>query len=182
VQGATLTSDRFGNNNSAYLFSNNTIRVTHKSYLGFTSASQFTVACWAFKTGTQNIQHLMGKRPANNNLFNWQLAINMNSGEGLSFSGNDKVNATGYGATSGKNLVANAWVHIVGMYDRGNWKLYVDGQLSFERNSSSFYNDTNVDLLFGNSGNFEPFYGKLDDIRIYNRTLNVDEISYLATH
>ena len=35
VNGATLTTDRFGNLNSAYSFSNSTISVPYKSYLSF---------------------------------------------------------------------------------------------------------------------------------------------------
>jgi hypothetical protein len=35
-------------------------------------------------------------------------------------------------------------------------------------------------MTIGNSGDFEPFFGKIDDVRIYNRALSQDEITYLS--
>ncbi len=43
-----------------------------------------------------------------------------------------------------------------------------------------FANDSNVEMRIGNSGNYEPFYEKFDDIRIYNRAMKQDEINNLS--
>ena len=178
VNGATLTTDRFGNSNKAYSFNNNLITVPHQSYLGFTYNSQFSVSIWAYKTDNQSTIHFIGKRPYGASEFNWQMGMNLGANVGLSFTGSN-----GNGENSpGIACPLNTWINLVGTYDNGYWKLYLNGNNIGSKTSSLFFDDVNTPLTIGNSGGFEPFYGSLDDIRIYNRALNQAEITYLATH
>jgi hypothetical protein len=178
VNGATLTTDRFGITNRAYQFSNNTISVPHNTSLGFAQDKSFTVSIWVFRTGTQGTQHFIGKRPSGAQQFNWQVYFNMGSKEGLGFSGN--TNSTSYGAFSGKDCSMNTWVNIIGIYNSGVWQLYENGLLIATKNLTLFFNDVNTPMTIGNSGNFEPFYGKIDDVRIYSRALTQDEITKIS--
>jgi hypothetical protein len=177
VNGATLTTDRFGKANSAYSFNSNTISVPHNPALGITQNSSFTIGLWAFRTGSQTTQHLIGKRPSGAQTFNWQMAFNMGSNEGLLFSGN--ANSTTYGATSGKDCPINVWVNLVGVYESNSWHLYENGVLIASKTSTLFASDVNTPLTIGNAGGFEPFIGKLDDIGIWNRALSALEIQQL---
>jgi hypothetical protein len=88
VNGATLTADRNGISNSAYSFSNNTISINHNSMFGFSQTTQFSLSIWFNLSGTQSVQHLIGKRPGGSQQFNWQLAFNYPANQGLTFSGN----------------------------------------------------------------------------------------------
>jgi hypothetical protein len=178
VNGATLTSDRFGNINKAYEFNNNTITVPHNSSLGFTQDKAFSVSLWAFRTGTQPVQHLIGKRPSRSGTFNWQIAIDTRSYSGFGFNGG--LSFTPIGIITNKDFILGSWIHIVGIYSSNLWKIYENGKLVGLKEVIIFANDSNVEMTIGNSGNYEPFYGKLDDIRIYNRALNQDEINYLS--
>ena len=72
VNGATLTLDRYGNVNSAYGFSNSNIEVNHNSLFGFNQNGSFTVSFWYNSNSSDPLQHLIGKRPLNSNIFNWQ--------------------------------------------------------------------------------------------------------------
>ncbi|MBW2740625.1 MAG: LamG domain-containing protein, partial [Deltaproteobacteria bacterium] len=85
-----------------------------------------------------------------------------------------------YGAKLG------GWTHYVGIIDRKNhlMKIYVDGILKAEGiDSYSTFNNNDNDLIFGSSEEvhsaISPFKGRLDDLRIYNRTLSEDEIKSL---
>ncbi len=177
VNGATLTADRFGNSNSAYSFNATTISVSHNPALGISQNSSFTVSLWVYRTGTQTTQHIIGKRPPGAQTFNWQMALNMGSNEGLLFSGN--ANSITYGATSAKDCPMNAWVNLVGIYTPNSWQLYENGILIASRASALFANDINTPLTIGNSGGFEPFIGKIDDVGIWNRALSASEIQQL---
>lgn len=82
-----------------------------------------------------------------------------------------------------------AWHHVVGVIDAGNesMKLYIDGRLvqqMHDSHLSSGIRDSDGDLIIGNdfgaSGAMGPFAGVMDDLRIYNRVLSVDEIRELA--
>src|SRR3990167_8524330 len=62
VNGATLTTDRFGNANSAYDFDgSSTISVANTTSLNIPSG-QITVSVWAYKTTNATAGHIFGKR------------------------------------------------------------------------------------------------------------------------
>jgi hypothetical protein len=76
----------------------------------------------------------------------------------------------------------NKWTHLVFTQDsNGAFKLYLNGNLV---NSGSLTNAQTANISFrigaGIDANFYPWIGKLDDIRIYNRVLNNDEIQILS--
>ena len=176
VNGATLGLDRFGNLNSSYQFINSNISVAHNSNLGFSSSGEFTVSFWLYKTSSSSPQHFMGKRPNSSPTFNWQFVCRTNEtnfGTGL---GPGQYN----GAFINNGQPNSQWRNICGVYSNGLWRLYEDASLSAS-NSVFSYPDINCPLTFGNSGNFEPFIGSLDDIGIWNRALTPAEIQALYT-
>ncbi|MCG8462071.1 MAG: LamG domain-containing protein, partial [Holophagales bacterium] len=82
---------------------------------------------------------------------------------------------------TGTTIVADdAWHHLVGVYDGGEIRIYVDGVLDASAPSSAGTVETTADLLLGrnySSGNF--FRGTLDDVRLYDRALDAAEIADL---
>jgi hypothetical protein len=76
VNGAILTTDRFGNDGSAFQFSDDDISVPHNPVFGISQNDQKTISLWAKVTGTQSCQHLMGKRPNPGVQYNWQIHFN----------------------------------------------------------------------------------------------------------
>lgn len=79
----------------------------------------------------------------------------------------------------------NDWHHMVIVKDGSQVRMYIDGAFS---NSGTYY-QTGRSLVAGNGLYFGTaaqsgftFYldGKLDDIRIYNRALQVSEVIYLS--
>ncbi|MFM9004510.1 MAG: LamG-like jellyroll fold domain-containing protein, partial [Flavobacteriales bacterium] len=175
VNGATLTTDRYNSFSSAFYFSNNKIEIPHNSTLGFTQNQGFTVSVWAKKDIGVSTTHLMGKRPNGAQSFNWHIA----DWFGTQFSSKSSSNI--FGAISNQPVRTAFWTHIVGIYESGLWKLYMDGILISSSVSSFFYPDVNTPLVIGNSGNWGGFYGSLDDIGIWNRALTQSEITALYT-
>lgn len=80
----------------------------------------------------------------------------------------------------------NYWTHLVCIIDRQShsMKIYVDGVLRANVNDfySSFENN-NDDLMFGWTDEvnaaFSPFKGRIDELRIYNRTISKKEVKSL---
>jgi hypothetical protein len=179
VNGATLTTDRNGVANSAFAFSNSTISVPHNSSLGIDQSSGHTISLWAYMTGNQNVQHLVGKRPNGSQQFNWQIAFNYPANVGLSYGG--VVSGTFFGVITQYQIPINQWVHIIGTYSANSYSLYANGVLILNATSSNFYPDVNCPLTFGNSGGFQPYNGNLDDIGIWDRALTPAEIQALYT-
>jgi RHS repeat-associated protein len=75
----------------------------------------------------------------------------------------------------------NTWHHFAYTFDATTHKLYMDG---IQANSSTAAPQTAVPttLVFGrwNGGTAEYYAGKLDEVRIYSRTLSASEVALLA--
>ncbi len=186
LSGVTPTTDRFGNAGKAYAFSGgSTVIVPHNAKLGFAPTGTFSVSVWVSRTGTQDVMHVIGKRPYHSGIFNWQLAyqnsIRYTTGpvDGFSF---------GYGggyyyAVFSQTAVVNPkWTHVAATYNAGKWTMYQDGVARGTYQSLDTDTDVPCDMTIGNSGGYEPFYGAIDDVRIYSRVLSASEVAYLASH
>jgi hypothetical protein len=80
-------------------------------------------------------------------------------------------------------LVPNTWYHIVGVFDRAADKgyVYIDGVLEAEGPlpDAPSTNDGLTKIGCRNNVTDGRFDGKIDDVRIYNRVLNTEEIKQL---
>lgn len=181
VNGAILTSDRFGIPNSAYDFDGNS-NITVSSNQNFDLVDGLSLVTWIKpETVTPNNQMgIAGK--GNMQVRNYDLFIIQNSKirwtvEGLS---------TPYveGSTS---LQTGQWYLVVGVYEKDqSLKIYIDGVLDAQVSSTGSPLPSTSGFAIGCQGsnscnsNSVPFDGKIDDIRVYNRALTADEVSILA--
>jgi hypothetical protein len=81
------------------------------------------------------------------------------------------------------NDLGPGWKHLVAMRKGGQLNLFVDGKLVAKSSSfepAEYDVSTNQPLRIG-FGQTEYFAGKMSDVRIYNRTLNDQEIHQLAS-
>lgn len=185
VNGATLTTDRFGNANSAYSFD---------GISNYISTANINL----HDTGTISVWVNPYLKAAGNNGFTYSASLvdeNMdasgNSGYGLYY--NDSLNNglyahVGYSGNSNTTVLSHidlslhAWHHCVLTLNNGTGKLYLDGNLIYTQTGLSSTSQTSTVLLFGKgpwASNANLFKGKLDDIRIYNRTLTSLEVNSL---
>jgi hypothetical protein len=183
VNGATLTTDRFGIANSAYSFDGNDyIFVANNSNLSFSS---HTISFWYNRISPPTgVEILINKgRDINTGTFYFGQNGQNISSQGSVYGCNG---STGVAAYTSYNI--NTWTNIICSYDVSNstMKIFENG---VQKNSiiASNYNFTNtLPLLFGAhswfySSGIAPYYfnGKLDDIGIWNRALTDQEISNL---
>jgi Concanavalin A-like lectin/glucanases superfamily/Viral BACON domain len=74
-------------------------------------------------------------------------------------------------------LPVNAWSHLATTYDGSTLRLYVNGtQVSSANAAGTLFASTSPLRLGGNSVWGEWFAGRLDDVRVYNRTLSPTEV------
>lgn len=193
---ATLTADRFGNPNSAYLFNGNSsyIQVPNSPKLQF--GKYASVSLWAkpmaFYTGTCHANYMICKgyeaSGAIDALFSDAL-YNANHGINGCATPVDTTNQTffsslgGYSDPSLLPLRTNSWYHIVEVSDSIGTKIYVNGMLLSVNGLATMPYTTPYDLFFGRYVNINvtPYWynGVLDDIRIYNRGLTNAEVDSL---
>ena len=186
VQGATLTTDRFDNLNCAYYFNgnNNLINCGHGSSLQLTNA--ITISAWFNSTASYVLgEYIIGK--CDNYSPSYEYLICFDYSDGVSGYGlKSCIGGLGFDEL-GTNFIpdANTWYHVAVTWEYpGSFKLYLNGTLIKNKLSTSLIEPTDQNMIIGcirPSG--EPqmryFYGKLDDIRIYNRILTESEIQLL---
>jgi uncharacterized protein (TIGR02145 family) len=182
VNGAVLTTDRFGNDSSAYFFDGVDDEIDISNDLDFDTLPGQSLSIW-FKPNKLDTMHLFGYQKTDVSPFaQYQLEIE-----------NDSIwYLVRYSGTSFDRIYIdnalenpNKWYHLVAMKDStGLLSIYVNnvkiGQLQgtagFNTPDASFTTKIGVYEAVSLSQYFE---GSVDDIRIYSRALSVDEIQDL---
>ncbi|MBI4647111.1 MAG: S-layer homology domain-containing protein, partial [Bacteroidia bacterium] len=184
VNGATLTTDRFGNANSAYSFDgvNNYVSVANQFFDN--GWSEYTISGWFNSNNSaKSAQCFFNTIPHNgtdlqyNYFSNNKVSFFLNSNPGVA-SWDNGLNVLG------SNVSSNSWYHYAFIKSGDNYKFYLNGNLDVSYNGSISPISYLCGVVFGSidpSINLsECFSGKLDDIRIYNCALSEDEIYILA--
>jgi hypothetical protein len=192
VNGVTLTTDRFGNVNSAYSFDgvNNNINFGNSNIYALTSTNILSFSVWInperariSQTSPYYTDCIFSK---------YQDMSASNSNYYFAVNGIDATHAITLTTANGTNgistpTILNNWIHYVVIYQVGtnNVKIYKNstlvnsGTLNFNsaQSSSNFYlgylptTITNIIQSY--------FKGKIDDFGIWNRALTQDEITSL---
>ncbi|MBP6038715.1 MAG: T9SS type A sorting domain-containing protein [Flavobacterium sp.] len=188
VNGASLTTDRFGNTNSAYSFDG----LSNYIDLNKQIPNIFSISLWvsvsSFKTYIAPGNNIIGSTMIGtfNNNFEFSGFACATSGVtnqyGQHFAAFWNPNPNTISVTATTNLSLNQWKNLIITYDGTNLKYYVNGVL--EGNSNAIFTQNQMDLFVGarqfhlNGPDFF-FNGKIDDIGIWNRALNETEITQL---
>ena len=85
--------------------------------------------------------------------------------------------------SGGTILSPNQWWHLVGTYDGHNEILYINGeQVAIRTQANDILTSSGALRIGGDSIWGEYFQGYIDEVRIYNRALSIEEVNYnLAT-
>jgi hypothetical protein len=187
VYGAALTTDRFGNMNSAYSFQSkyDYISVNYPAIKLLNTS--FTISAWV---KIASYPGSYGQFIRRGNHANYILGVYGNN-VGFSYSSNPPPLYIPNMVISDTTINLNEWTLVTGVYDRdlGITKLYVNGILDgFNPNAQDPHNPwENPPLEIGNWygtrnwWNYTAFTGDLDDILIYKRALTDEEILGLYT-
>jgi hypothetical protein len=83
---------------------------------------------------------------------------------------------------SGSTIELNNWHHVCGTYDGTTARIYVDGtEAASASEPGGITSASETVYIGGRPSAVDYFDGYMDDIRIYDRALNADEISELAS-
>jgi len=178
VSGATLTTDRFESENSAYSFDGIDDSIILGTGLNLVNnADSLTIAAWIYPfevspPGTYREYNILNEMLGGDN---YQFMIYENS-LSLNFL-SDGISSTG------GTIKSNEWQFVAVTYDGENITFYVNAE-PVTTTPASGNIDGNHSILFVGSwgiwfGEGNVFDGKIDDILIYNRALSNAEIQSL---
>ena len=83
----------------------------------------------------------------------------------------------------GVTLLPDQWYHVAGTFDSdtGEVNMYINGALVLTQATSATLSSNTDDIYIGSNWEaYKPWNGKLDDVRLYNYALTVDQISQLS--
>ena len=190
VSGATLTTDRFGNANSSYLFNgiNNKITLTNAN---LSLPDSFSISSWVRINNLSPsnydapiISQWNGTSVGQRKFAVGYRRMSTQIGMSLYLCNNSNTQFDYYPINW--NPQASTWYHFVTVFKPGVYvKTYVNGVLHYSNTTSIpavLTTPTNPQLEIGHMisslGNYW-FNGSIDDICIYDRILNTTEINSL---
>jgi hypothetical protein len=209
IAGATLDYDMHGYAQSAFNATGNGERLLvsnngfYKVDTAFSVSCDFMIRSNAFYSGGYDFSGLMvflsivNTSTGNGPTFNIGMTLptlpqyftfNINGAQGADCSGPGTNNPSTISDTTHFTPQLGSWYNAVCTFTKGTASVYINGKLV-----SSVKNSNTLSALFcpdakfvvggwwdgGNSGT-ENIRGKLDEVRLYNRTLNAKEIAWLA--
>jgi hypothetical protein len=181
ISGATLTTDRFGNINSAYNFnSSDYIEILPNSILDNDSIS---ISCWIKPNNINSTFSSVIKKGTYNDGSNESFALGIKYPSTIQSyikDGSSCVPSVGWlsGTTNTSNTLLNNWSNIIYVYANQILKIYFNGNLvSTEVINGNINFCTGASLIFGREWqNGYNFNGVIDDIGYWNRPLTPVEI------
>ena len=181
VNGATLTSDRNGKENSAYSFDG------FKDYMSINKSnslninSEITISVWFKLTNWDKIVNTWASlisKSTSPSICNYRISINTKEVSFI-YKGKD------YNLKYDPSLIKlDVWNNIVVLVNDNTKTLSIfinNSKLNNNLTINNFSDGEDMDLEFGRDqpGATDYFYGSLDDIAIYNRALSKQEIKQL---
>jgi len=167
----------------ALQFDGNNDYVVSASNIGISGSGARTASFWIYPTSSGGRQTIVAWGAFSDNFLwapEWDGAV-----------GGDNIYIAGYNndVYTTATLPLNQWSHVAITYSGGasntGTAIYYNGvsQAISLNGTGDTYNTTNSVLYVGRDqlGNRQPFFGKIDEVRIYNRALTAAEVAYLFT-
>jgi hypothetical protein len=174
--GATFTTDRNGNDNSAYESDgvNNYVVVPNSSSLN--PPNSLTISAWVKFSDFVQYNIIVDKCDWPSNL-GYYLSYESTT-HGVYFA----INDDDYRHYSYYHPALNEFVHIVATFDgtKGNTVIYINGKKQSENSGAPSLSGSTKPLLIGKMNiNDTGMVGVVDEVRIYSRALTAPEVQAL---
>jgi trimeric autotransporter adhesin len=170
--GIALTTDRYGNGGQAYLFNGSNAGIAVNSWNTITGNAPRTMSIW-FKTTNPSVSQQMlswGTNSASSSCY-------MGSGiySGIKFLGFFGF-ANDLALVDALQFYDNRWHLMTFTFDGNTMTLFFDGVVFMSRTGATLNTGSSRLTIGFHYTNVDYFNGSLDDIRIYDRALNMFEV------
>jgi hypothetical protein len=193
VGGASLTYDEHGYANSAFGSSGNSERllVTNNGSIHFDTA--FSVSFQFMirdNSSSQNQIFLSMVQVQNGYGPSFNTGLNCVDSSNFGFDISHNTGCDNFGGTYIRNPTAfipqpESWYNSVSIYHNGKSEVYINGKLISSATATTIFPISicqGAQVVVGGWWDSDPLsiHGKMDEVRLYNRALNADEIAELS--
>lgn len=181
VYGATLTTDWFGNSDSAYNFdgADDYIDCGTGALTNFSSTDSFSLEACIRHSTSSTFDAIVARHDDRKSTFNYAIGVIDNKFVLIA----DQSYVDSIWLRSNTVLTDGLWYHVVGVYDNKNMTVYVNGR---EDGSAIFpaggQGDSIASLYIGKTGYWSGypddryFNGIIDEVAVYNRALTESQV------
>jgi len=189
VNGATLTTDRFGNQDNAYIFEINDsfINIGSDNLLQFSNDFSYSVK-FLVNEITLGSDCSAGSNIILNNEGLYEIGVDCNGILSFAIANDDPS----WGWIPITPILINQWYDVIFTYNQGVIKIFIDGDLIYNYNGSGGLTDfhpTLNDLRLGDrqlhdvlNVQTSSFNGKIDDVALWNRALTPSETQQITSY
>ena len=177
VSGATLTTDGFGNSDSAYAFDGNNDYISVAYDPAMNVSTKLTVSALVKSHDMSQVdQDIISTTQAGG------YSLTLNETDGVTenkFAFLLYVDGDYRYVYSLSHNENDKWYYVVGVYNGTEAKIYVNGVLEGSVTLTGTIKNSTSPFIIGNeSGQLnEPFNGKIDEVKIYNCALSAEKIA-----
>jgi len=138
-------------------------------------ALPFTLSAWINPVDFKDWRAIFSKRDSYDaSRMRFDIGLTLQSGEVYVTTARDRV-------VFDYRPPTNAWTHIAVVATRTSTKLYINGNFEEEIDPVRLGSDSMANAAIGGTGegvggDNDPFNGIIDEVRVYNRALNVTEV------
>jgi hypothetical protein len=170
VGDATTATGKFGNGGT-FDGTGDYVTVADATSL---KPTNLTVSAWVYSNSNSQWNTVLMKTTSSS--WNDGYGLYLDGSNNLTFFINHYSNNV-----AAVSLTANTWTHIVGTYDGANIRIYKNGNLSATTAYTTAISHSSGALQIGRSPTVpvSTWNGKIDEARIYNRTLSPAEVQQL---
>jgi hypothetical protein len=193
IYGAIPTTNHLGEAGKAMMFN-----AADSAYIDFGDLAGasftdniFTISCWVYVTDTSSKICAVSKRNGSSQ-FEYSLDTHFDNTAFTLDNWVQNGGATVYGVDPLKAEAAielNTWHQVTYVADGSLLIVYVDGEMiNGSRDSIQTgrqFTNTDAPFVIGNGGAYNKnhyFNGAIDNVRMYNRALNAEEVTYLMQY
>lgn len=187
INDATLTKDSLGKANSAYNFNGYNSYISVSDALDLRLSNKIASISLFIKSLSDNQLAAVIRKGISCNIPGWSMdSYTPSTNPFIFLAWNDLRSSWAWNVSNKENITQGEWHHIVMVSDGKVATIYLDGKFINSSSVDSSINiDTNSPMFIGAAppgacGSVHAFYnGDIDEVRIYNRTLTVSEVTAL---
>jgi len=180
VDGATLTTDRFGSGNKAYFFDGvSENKITFSQLFAFNQSGDASISFWVNKNASPNLYGTFMWSSTNLTDANRFHFYFVETNKSINFDYREPSSTVHY-LNSNANFPENSWQNVVFTRTGNLYNYYLNGLFINSVQDNAPVLPDAIGWIIGNDPRYSRDYsGKIDDIRIYNRSLSQAEVLLL---